>query len=268
MPNPQRLCVFCGGTPVTKEDVWPIWSRRYLPSTQPDYSIMRSILERDRRLHGSVRKLSGDPKSRRVKIVCATCNNGWMSVLQNEAKPLVLPLMNGERTTLNESKQKLIAAWAAMTVICAEYFTAGNATSLVVDRRHLFLRKEAPKRLRIWIGNFRRRKWPAYWVHNSLLISEHETPYPWTIGPGGLPRPNTQITTLTFGNLYLHTFSCPFPEILGSFEPRGTHVVQIWPIREKFIVWPPRATIDDRAADGIAGAIFNRLDAIGVAMRS
>jgi hypothetical protein len=103
-------------------------------------------------------------------------------------------------------------------------------------------------------------------LHNSLLISEHDTPNPMSIGPEGLPWPNTQITTLTFGSLYLHAFSCPWPEILNRFEPRRSHTVQVWPIREKFVVWPPTATIDDTAADGIAGAIFNSLDRIGVQM--
>ncbi|HEY6256051.1 MAG TPA: hypothetical protein VIY51_09695 [Xanthobacteraceae bacterium] len=251
---------------MSKEDLWPVWTRAYLPVTQPNYSFARSVLEKDRRLHGTVQKISGDPKSRRVKVVCRRCNNNWMSILQNRAKPMLLPLMHGEKSTLNERKQSIIAAWAAMVVICAEYIAPGRAAMSVVDRRHLYLHKQAPPRIRIWIGNFRRKNWPAYWCHNSLLIGPDKAPYPWQIGPGGLPWPNTQMTTLTFGSLYLHAFSCPFPEILGGFEPRRSHVVQIWPIREKFIVWPPTATIDDRAADGIAGAIFNKLDSIGVAM--
>jgi len=223
------------------------------------------MLEKDRRLHGSVTKVTGDPKSRRVKIVCQRCNNEWMSILQDRAKPLLLPLMKGEKTTLNEQKQKIIAAWAAMTVINAEYITPGRAAISVVYRRHLFQHKEAPPRIRIWIGNFRRRKWPAYWVHNSLLIAPGDAPYPWQVGPGGLLWPNTQVTTLTFGALYLQAFSCPYPEILGGLQPLKQYMIQVWPIREKFMVWPPTATIDDRAADGIAGAIFSKLDSIGTA---
>jgi hypothetical protein len=87
----------------------------------------------------------------------------------------------------------------------------------------------------------------------------------WQVGPGGLLWPNTQVTTLTFGALYLQAFSCPYPEILGGLQPLKQYMIQVWPIREKFMVWPPTATIDDRAADGIAGAIFSKLDSIGTA---
>jgi hypothetical protein len=164
MPNPPRLCIFCGGTPISKEDIWPTWTRPYFPVTSLNHTIGQHILETDRRLHGNTTKVSGDPKSRRVKMVCKRCNNGWMSILQNQAKPFLLPLMNGEKTTVNERKQNIIAAWSAMTVICAEYITPRRAAIGIVARRHLYLHKLAPFSMRIWIGNFHRNKWPAHWV--------------------------------------------------------------------------------------------------------
>src|SRR5262249_11321537 len=197
------------------------------------YSFMRGILNQNLQLQRDAKFISGDPQSRRVKIVCKKCNNEWMSVLQEHTKPVVLPLLKGDRTVLDRTRQNILAAWAAMTVICAEYIEPTRAAMAVVARRHLFKNKQAPDCMRIWIGDYQRNRWPVRWVHNSLLISEHETPYPWAIGPNGVPRPNTQITTFVLGRLYLHAFSCPFEEILRAFEPDTRLLAQIWHIRAR-----------------------------------
>ncbi len=110
----------------------------------------------------------------------------------------------------------------------------------VTARRWLLPTKTPPDNIRIWIGNFDRRNWKADWAHNSLRISRERGRYPWTVNPDGTPRPNTQTTTYVAGKLYIHAFTCPFPEILNSTKltgPVDRALVQIWPIRHSFIAW-------------------------------
>jgi hypothetical protein len=177
------------------------------------------------------------------------------------------PLISGKSIILSLDRQKILAAWAAMSVICAEYFYPNRASSSVTDRRWLYNTKIAPNDFRIWIGNYERREWIPHWGHFSLRISEDEGPQGWTIHPDGTPRSNTQTTTFVVGRLFIHCYSCPFPEILHAekvVRAVDSRLVQIWSPRHSFLVWPA-AAITDRDADRLAGAIFDRLDAAGTA---
>jgi hypothetical protein len=52
-----------------------------------------------------------------TRQICARCNNGWMSRLENEAKPLVLSLMHVERSilVLKDDERRILSRWAAKT---------------------------------------------------------------------------------------------------------------------------------------------------------
>jgi hypothetical protein len=53
--------------------------------------------------------------SHTVRCVCADCNNGWMSELEDEVKPVLTPLLKNHRTTLTRDDQILLATWATKT---------------------------------------------------------------------------------------------------------------------------------------------------------
>ena len=265
-PMPS-FCIFCGGRPLTREHIWADWFRAYLPRTLPFYHSGRIVLNEDNTQTRGSKKMSGDPKSRKLRIVCNKCNNGWMSDLQNATKPILTPLLHHQQITLSEQRQRQLATWVAMTVICAEYLQPASVSIPVTARRWLFTNRTAPDNMRIWIGNFDRQNWRADWAHNSLRISQNEGRYPWTVNPDGTPRPNTQTTTYVAGKLYVHVFTCPFPEILNSATltgPVDRALVQIWPIRHSFIAWL-LPVLADRQADTLAAHIFRSLDASGKA---
>lgn len=265
MSDYPSFCIFCGGTPLSREHIWADWLRAYIRRNLPYYHSGRAILNPDRSLERATKKYSGDPRSRRLKIVCAKCNNGWMSSLQNAAKPILIPLLQGAAATLSHDRQNTLAAWVAMTVICAEYLQPRSVSISVTARRWLYKERTAPADLRIWLGNYKRGDWKPHWIHNSLRISEAEGRYPWTINSEDTPRPNTQTTTYVAGQLFVHAFSCPFPEVLNArkiTDVVDSHLLQIWPIRHSFVAWPPTAIID-RQADNLAGYTFDCLDSAG-----
>ena len=56
-----------------------------------------------------------------VDSVCKTeCNNGWMSVLQNDTKPLIKSLLDNSTTTLDVMDCKLLTSWAVMSTMTLE----------------------------------------------------------------------------------------------------------------------------------------------------
>jgi hypothetical protein len=50
-------------------------------------------------------------------VPCPQCNNNWMSDLEKASKPVLVPLMNGQQTTLNAYDQTIIAIWFFKTAM-------------------------------------------------------------------------------------------------------------------------------------------------------
>jgi len=270
MARASKHCIFCGNAPTTREHIWADWLAKYIPKTLPNYTAAQSFLNPDRTVEKVEKLWGGDPRSRQLQIVCRPCNNHWMSGLQTAAKPILIPLIAGKSISLTSSRQEILAAWCAMTTICAEYFFPKTAASSVTQRRWLFNTHTAPNSFRIWIGDFRRDQWKGHWGHLALRVSrtEHEGVQGWAIHPDGSTRPNTQTTVVVVGRLYIIVYSCPFPEILNSRTITGqvdSRLSQIWPPRYSLLLWPPTDTLNDGEADAVASAIFGHLDRAGAA---
>ena len=270
MARISKYCIFCGKAPTTREHIWADWLSQYIPKTMPNHNSASTMVNADRSVDKISKVWGGDPRSRRLQIVCAPCNNGWMSSLQSAVKPTLVPLISGKSINLTLQRQKILAAWSAMSVICAEYFYPKSAAISVTDRRWLYKTHTAPNDFRIWIGDFDRKEWRPHWGHSSLRISaaEYEAPQGWTTHPDGTPRVNTQTTVFVVGRLFILAYSCPFSEILHAekiVDAVDSRLSQIWPPRHSFLLWPPADTLSDRSADNLAGSIFSRLDEAGTA---
>jgi hypothetical protein len=257
MDRPQKNCIFCGNAPTTKEDVWPTWLTKFIPRNVPRYTSAASIINEAGGVISTKKQVDGDPRSRRAKCVCASCNNGWTSELQNSAKRIVLPLAQGQAATISPDDQELLAAWVSMGVMTSEYFNPSKAAVSSADREFLWRHKTAPKGWKVWIGNFSRISWPPYRVHHAWPVLDDECsalPLPVTAPP------NTQTTTLVFGQLYVHAASSDLSEVITrlgfSTEVESTLFRRIRPALGVPIAWPPRHVMDDQDADNAAGFIF------------
>ena len=67
----------------------------------------------------------------RLKDVCETCNNGWMSKLEEDAKPIILDLIRNQRdlSNLNVEERGILAAWAGKTAVIESRAVGADALS-------------------------------------------------------------------------------------------------------------------------------------------
>lgn len=206
----------------------------------------------------------GDIQNRKLRIVCGQCNGGWMSDLQQRAKPLLLSLIHGEATALDADSQKIVAGWIAMTVTVAEYFgRKENITITASDRQHIRRTQTPPSRWKIWIGHYTRGNWKPHLVHNTFPISSSK--HRIKRNELGSPRPNTQTTAFTVSQLYIFAASSVtdiFEEWRFSTIAGAAKLRQIWPLSRNIVAWPG-PTLTDREADAIAGSFFNFAEAVG-----
>ena len=109
-------CLACGITasPATREHVFSSW---LLTEFGPDTSMALYRHSGD----GSQQQIRAEIKldSFRLKKVCEDCNNGWMSKLEESAKPLIVALIKESRQldSLLDDERRTLARWAAKTAI-------------------------------------------------------------------------------------------------------------------------------------------------------
>lgn len=82
--------------------------------------------------------------AKRVRIllpICSSCNNGWMSGLESDVKPLLSKLILAEPTTIGDDDADLLAAWAMKTLVNAAFESHQHASELVPLEFRDYLRK-------------------------------------------------------------------------------------------------------------------------------
>src|SRR4051812_20705575 len=114
-----RLCMFCGQNKRSREHVWPRWLSKALPSGVPtDFQSMS--YDRANNLIGTRPFQVRHDIEEKVRVPCEQCNNGWMSVLENEVKPVLTPMMRNEPVNLDRHDMDVLATWAVKTAFMAQ----------------------------------------------------------------------------------------------------------------------------------------------------
>ena len=145
----MKQCIFCGDKADSNEDLWPQWLIRALKRT-PDEKIPMSVRRHDEKDFRRWTKVSG---ALRVKLVCCKCNNGWMSDLEGEAKPILTPMMLGEQVTLSASQQHTVARWVTKCAMVFDSVDRGEQFYDGLDRHDFHQRSEpSVNSTNIWLG--------------------------------------------------------------------------------------------------------------------
>lgn len=131
-----RRCIFCESDgPLTLEHAIPQWLAAALHDMEPGDPTpeWRSQYWAG----GQVEDDRQHPIHRPtvvVRRVCETCNGGWMSRLERQAKPFIAPMVRGQRTTLEPAEQLVVATWASKTILAVEYHEPEMVVARPEDR--------------------------------------------------------------------------------------------------------------------------------------
>ena len=120
----------------------------------------------------------------KVKSVCTTCNNGWMSQLESDSKPTIERLLRGSGIfRLHAAQQSIVARWAVKTAMVFETTAPPPPKSqghfyTQDECEQLRLNSTIPPRTFVWLGQFSAvGLWASgthIW-HNEEQISETAT---------------------------------------------------------------------------------------------
>ena len=265
-------CAFCGrDRPLGKEHVIPKWLLDMLlgPDRATRMKAAGGGFVRFLDAEGPYEALYVDdrqegPGDSEVKVVCKGrdgCNEGWMSNLEGAVKPIMEPLILGEKTGLRTSDQRLLAFWAAKTTAMVEY--TGRRRTFSKEQRHLLYAGRSQYRLppgfSVWAGStgeVTESPKAYYYFHYPAAIAWDEGP---VLLPSAINRWNMQQTTFVFGHLVLVVVSTtirPVQRFDVVFGPYDDAMRQIWP-SPRHCVWPVSGRwLDDQAIRRVSSAIL------------
>jgi len=143
----MRVCAFCGteGRPLTLEHVYPDWLSGYFK-------------------HGlmGINEVGADGKGRvwseaifqhKAKVVCANCNNGWMSTLETAAKPFLEGLIfTTNPKLLDAAAQQTLAFWAQKTVLMVNKGVGGAFKIPAKFYQELYAQKQPLGSIMVTLG--------------------------------------------------------------------------------------------------------------------
>lgn len=233
----MRQCLFCLNPANSKEHVWANWLRAYVPRTQINH--IETLVELDVTGEEQVTPIrkSGDPRSRKLKIVCTTCNNGWMSQVQDKAKPYLVRLIAGEKCELPRQARSALARWAALFVTVQEQIHPDLASISAEDREWIRTRPTAPHNWSVWMGRFIDPDGHSRSSRNAIPVVAKEELYRQR-GLFGQVAYNAQTSTFLVGPVLFHAISGPtrlrftFPQTVDEKLHR------LWPTNGRGISWP------------------------------
>lgn len=239
-----RTCVFCGGTPVTREHVWPRWARTLWAREGP-LPHFQQVAQDDR--DDVERAWRREACSTTVSAVCQRCNNGWMSALEQQAKAMLEPMLHGRGRVLHAGGQRTLAAWALKTAMMIEH-THGAARHVIgpADYGRLMAQGEPSEHVLIWMA--------AYAGEHIAMGRMYGLDADMATGPDP-DRGSRDIwgATIMFCPVVFQLFGSDIPELLEGVQLNAPGCHPLWPHVDSF-AWTPQPALDDyglvRFADG------------------
>ncbi len=263
-------CIFCGAPQMNGEHVFSRWSHKFLPPrSMKKYDVERvdaKVTQSDRFLI----KRMGDIRDWKVRCVCEkNCNNGWMrSRVENLARPIMMPLIDrdallrGDTTRILPHQQKIIATWAVLKAMIAEFDAHSWVTTHHSQRKYLMRRLAPPPRgWAVWIGPYLRVSWPTHWGSSPFLYLSPKQEA--RRGDNNLVATfyNGHASTQVIGALFIHVMRSPAHDYIEKWRfspPDGGSLFRIWPPSNVSISWPGQI-MTDRDADYVATGLYNDL---------
>jgi hypothetical protein len=129
------------------------WTARFTDAEQRDI-VERSDREGEMPQREDQRRWRARAYDRQARIVCKTCNTGWMSKLEHAVSALLEPAALAGRV-LNQDEQTLLATWAMKTALTMNAAQPLDQRTIPVETARAFgHHREMPQGARVWLASY------------------------------------------------------------------------------------------------------------------
>ena len=260
VPETKR-CIFCGGSPTTVEDVFPLWLNNKLPRRNTRVTAVRAAGAPGL---GPATTFKSIAYRAKAKVVCGPCNNVWMSGIENRASTcLKSMLFSSLAVSLDNQSQLRLATWAMLKGLLVPYLEDDGAPPRgraprfrptadprIVPSAHYdeFEKKREPwKKQVIYLAQHDGTLPSGAHTFNFMLTTRDSLPFTPPAEAYGVTFHIDKLVVQVFGHSAPAGFEAQFPQEFGPY------VVRVWPVGQS-IVWPPPHTMDARTLIGFRSA--------------
>ncbi|MBQ0905665.1 hypothetical protein [Micromonospora sp. U21] len=160
-----KVCLFCQSTSnITAEHVLPESWRKVFGASLFDRTDSGWLINSDGKRTEVEKTVKAKPFGRKVREVCGSCNNGWMSRLEEAAGPTIHDMARGTERVIARQELAHVGRWASKTAIIIEALSKMRKGSSQ-DQRDALRASITPPRLDVW----------AFPYTNGDTISYHPT---------------------------------------------------------------------------------------------
>jgi hypothetical protein len=260
MAKAQGRCIFCGGTGLSKEHVFSLWTHNFLPREIGMFRRHRESRyhpEKDADYTAKVRE--GGVNTLKLRVVCEDrCNNGWMSQLDEAVKPILSPLILGQPASLDRHMQKTLATWIVTKMMVSEFSYPDDIVTPQSERESVMLTLTPPGNWQIWIAHCRAEKWRSGLTRMAMNIGPLDNPPSLPAGQKHIAK-NTQLFSFGIGELLINAVSTTGEIRLGRPREVEKFACFLWPIADH-ILWPPGRIISEMEADACSNLLIHLFD--------
>jgi hypothetical protein len=174
-----------------------------------------------------------------------------MSRLENQTKPLLLPLIDGESRHLDPSDQRTLARWADKTAVVLETTSPKTVVSSQADRTRIMQEEDDPAPAqfsRVWIG---RTDLPA-----RLPASRARSVRVRDVVTGEVGGVRSDV--LIVGHVVLYVVGATFPDLASipsAVVALNDKLAQIWPIAHRTFSWPSASALSSDDIETLVASI-------------
>jgi hypothetical protein len=235
------ICALCGvdvGGDISREHVFAQWIRKLFVIDEQRILYKRGFQERGEQM--SPEEWEDIPFNLRVKDLCKPCNNEWCGRIEDEAEPVMTPMIRGEAVHLDARAQMTLAIWAMKTILMLQLTYPTDHRGIPADqylwfRGHRWLLPNE----QIWIAHYDGLgDWPISTHYYAIGL------YDPTVSE---PPEDHHGHTVSFcvGHLVFRAFG----HVMDGGEVASPHdyfhgaLRQIWPATGDTVDWPPPITV-------------------------
>jgi hypothetical protein len=244
-PGPDR-CPFCEDcTDLNDEDALPLWISRVL--------VKRHGKLKQRTPHGT-----RDVMYAKFKVpIGEACNHGWLSVLENDTKKVMEPMIFGPQhgeppcRTLTNAEQQLLSTWAMKTSLMFDLGTQPQAIPRRLYEQLRLYRCPLPNTV-VLLGANRGDSRAVRIAHGGLNLG--------TVPTGTHDAFMTAITVFRVVFKVIGLLGPSFPQHMSYPSALLDGLHRIWPLPDRDISWPRDGmAFDDQSLIAFEGEL-PRLD--------
>ncbi len=241
----ERHCVFCdaeisAGAP--PEHVLPKWlGRRFRPKGAVFKHTERPEIRGDKEYPPAVPDYQSKKFDLTAKTVCAKCNHKWMSDLETQASPLLVPMIEGKARDLSVEQQALLSGWVAKTALTWDQSQPPNRRLFPLELcRALYKHRLPPPGSRVRLARYEGES-PEFvqMIYDGLYSEVPDDP----VSPGA---PQAHRAAIRIGQLVAEFVVADDPgAVIRETGDIGSLLLTIWPSVSGHRWPPPVVMVDD-----------------------